>query len=44
VLNQQELGDVGVTSALSVILTALIAAAAVLLLVVRRAARRVAGP
>jgi iron(III) transport system permease protein len=44
VLNHQELGDVGVTSALSVVLTGLIAAAAVLLLLVRRAARRLVTP
>jgi iron(III) transport system permease protein len=42
VLNHQELGDVGVTSALSVVLTLLIGAAATVLLLVRRAARRVA--
>ncbi len=42
VLNHQELGDVGVTSALSVVLTVLIGAAAAVLLLVRRAARRVA--
>jgi iron(III) transport system permease protein len=42
VLNHQELGDVGVTSALSVVLTLLIGSAAMVLLLVRRAARRVA--
>jgi len=42
VLNRQELGDVGATSALSVILTAIIGAAALLLLVARRAAARLA--
>jgi iron(III) transport system permease protein len=41
ILNRQEIGDVAVTSALSVLLTALIAVAAVLLLVVRRAAGRI---
>lgn len=40
ILNQQQLGDVAATSALSVLLTALIAAGAGLLLVVRRAADR----
>ena len=44
VLNHQELGDVGVTSALSVLLTLLIAVAGLLLLVARRAARRRALP
>lgn len=44
ILNLQQLGDVTVTSALSVLLTALIAAAAVLLLVVRRASARVREP
>lgn len=42
VLNQQEIGNVGVTSALSVLLTLLIAVAAGLLLGARRAARRLA--
>jgi iron(III) transport system permease protein len=40
ILNQQQLGDVAATSALSVLLTALIAAGAGLLLVARRAAAR----
>jgi iron(III) transport system permease protein len=44
VLNHQEVGDVGVTSALSVVLTGLIAAAGAVLLAVRRAARRLAAP
>ncbi len=38
ILNRQEIGDVAVTSALSVLLTLLIAAAGALLLVVRRVA------
>lgn len=42
VLNQQEIGNVGVTSALSVLLTLIIAVAAGLLLGARRAARRLA--
>ena len=40
ILNQQELGNVAVTAALSVLLTLLIAIAAVVLLAVRRAAGR----
>lgn len=40
ILNQQELGNVAVTSALSVLLTLLISLAAVVLLVLRRALRR----
>jgi len=44
ILNRQELGDVSATSALSVLLTLLIASAGLLLLVVRRvAARRMEG-
>jgi iron(III) transport system permease protein len=44
VLNHQELGDVGVTSALSVLLTLLMLAAGLLLLVARGAGRRRARP
>jgi iron(III) transport system permease protein len=40
ILNRQELGDISATSALSVLLTLLIAAAGLLLLAVRRAAGR----
>lgn len=43
ILNLQQLGDVAVTAALSVVLTALIAAGAGLLLLVRRAAHRLDG-
>jgi iron(III) transport system permease protein len=44
ILNQQQLGDVAGTSALSVLLTVLIAAGAGLLLVARRAATRLGVP
>ncbi len=44
ILNLQQLGDVTVTAALSVLLTGLIAVAALLLLVVRRASRELREP
>ena len=44
ILNQQELGNVAVTSALSVLLTLLIAVPALVLVVVRRAVRHVEVP
>jgi hypothetical protein len=43
ILNQQQLGDVAATSALSVLLSLLIALGAALLVMARRAARTLGG-